>query len=327
MVKDGDVNDDECVKKEQEFVVKSVLDTGCGKFLVRTEVCHTNGWVPRKLLPSQVPDLCNPDGSPLKVAGYVNIWLRLPNEAKPRKQRAFVVDNLQNKMLIGLPVLRAMRWIPRDWPENIGGSSWRWSSSSGSSEEEDEDGGRFTVNAVAEWHEREAKERRSRDMRRRSHRKTTTAPLVEVTSEGEESIDCQEVEGVAEEELEYLNALLERTDYKQIPGFDKLPEELQEAVKDYKMQFSNTMKRGDAMKVKPAKFKLKKNYVVPEQRGGVQLPPIHMRPACDKLMDELEDAEVIEPSPPDNFLRGQYFCRSMGTHLRFGWQLITSDLV
>ena len=300
MVKDGDVNEDESVKKAQEFVVKSVLDTGCGKFLVRTEVCHTNGWMPKKLLPSQIPDLCNPDGSPLKVAGYVNIWLRLPNEAKPRKQRAFVVDGLQNKMLIGLPVLRNMRWIPRDWPESIGGSSWRWSSSSGSSEEEDEDGGRFTVNAVAEWHEREAKERRSRDMRRRSHRKPTTAPLVEVTSEGEETDDCQEDEGDAEEELEYLNALLERTDYKQIPGFDKLPEELQEAVKDYKMQFSNTMKRGDAMKVKPAKFKLKKNYVVPEQRGGVQLPPIHMRPACDKLMDELEDAEVIEPSPPDD---------------------------
>ena len=54
------------------------------------------------------------------------------------------------------------------------------------------------------------------------------------------------------------------------------------------------------MKVKPAKFKLKKNYVVPEQRGGVQLPPIHMRPACDRLLDELEEAEVIEPSPPND---------------------------
>ena len=303
MVKDDESSDGGSMKTADEFVVKSVLDTGCGKFLVRTEVCHANKWIPKQLLPSQIPDLCNPDGSPLKVAGYVNIWLRLPNEAKPRKHRAFVVDNLQNKMLIGLPVLRKMRWIPRDWPESIGESSWTWSSSSDSSEEEgEEEGGRFIVNAVAEWHEKEARKRRSRDMRRRSHKKTTTAPLVEVeeTSEGGDDTDKQEDAELEEEELEYLDALLEKTDYQQIPGFDKLPEELQEAVKDYKRQFSNTMRRGDAMKVKPAKFKLKKNYVVPEQRGGVQLPPIHMRPACDRLLDELEEAEVIEPSPPDD---------------------------
>ena len=79
-----------------------------------------------------------------------------------------------------------------------------------------------------------------------------------------------------------------------------MPPELQQAILDYKMQFSNTMKRGDSMKVKPAKFKLKKDYKVPVQRGGCQLPPIHMRQACDQLLDELEEAGVIEPSPPDD---------------------------
>ena len=306
MVKDENDTKDKAI----EFVVKSVLDTGCGKFLVRTEVCHTNKWVPKRLLPSQIPDLCNPDGSPLKVSGYINVWLRLPTEVKPRKHRAYVVDNLQNKMLIGLPVLQKNRWIPKGWPENIAENKWRWasSSSSSSSESELEDcekggGGRFTVNAVAEWQEKEATERRSRDRKRRSQHHTTTAPLLEneERSEGDDTSDSRKDEEPAlEEELDYLNALLERTDYKQIPGFDTLPEELKEAVKDYKAQFSNTMKRGDAMKVKPAKFKLKKNYVVPEQRGGVQLPPIHMRPACDKLLDELEEAGVIEPSPPDD---------------------------
>ena len=72
-------------------------------------------------------------------------------------------------------------------------------------------------------------------MRRRSHKKTTTAPLVKVeeTSEGGDDTDNQEDAELKEEELEYLDALLEKTDYQQIPGFDKLPEELQEAVKDY----------------------------------------------------------------------------------------------
>ena len=152
---------------------------------------------------------------------------------------------------------------------------------------------------------------------------------MEETSEGGDDTDDQEDAELEEEELEYLDALLEKTDYQQIPGFDKLPEELQEAVKDYKRQFSNTMRRGDAMKVKPAKFKLKKNYVVPEQRGGVQLPPIHMRPACDRLLDELEEAEVIEPSPPDDseFASTQSFCRNVETYQRSVWLLITSDLV
>ena len=301
-------NEDDMKDKAKEFVIKSVLDTGCGKFLVRTEICHQNNWNVKRLLPSQIPELCNPDGSPLQVAGYVNIWLKLPGEVKHRKHRAHVVDNLQNKMLIGLPVLQKNRWIPKGWPENIAESKWRWAASSSSSSSEDEDseeeaGGRFTVNAVAEWHEKGAKERRSRDMKRRSRHKMTTAPLIEEEepTTADETTDFSDKEEPGqEEELEYLNALLERTDYKQIPGFDTLPEELKEAVMDYKAQFSNTMKRGDAMKVKPAKFKLKKNYKVPEQRGGVQLPPIHMRPACDKLMDELEEAEVIEPSPPDD---------------------------
>ena len=107
--------------KAKEFVIKSVLDTGCGKFLVRTEICHQNNWNVKRLLPSQIPELCNPDGSPLQVAGYVNIWLKLPGEVKHRKHRAHVVDNLQNKMLIGLPVLQKNRWIPKGWPENIAG--------------------------------------------------------------------------------------------------------------------------------------------------------------------------------------------------------------
>ena len=83
------------------------------------------------------------------------------------------------------------------------------------------------------------------------------------------------------------------------------------------------------MKVKPAKFKLKKNYVVPEQRGGVQLPPIHMRPACDRLLDELEEAEVIEPSPPDDseFASTQSLCRNVETYQRSAWLLIISDRV
>ena len=326
VVKDSSSNSYEEVQVIKESPVKAVLDTGCDYYLVQNEVCKVNGWIPKQLRPSQKPNLTNPDGSPLAVSGYVNIWVRLPSEPKSRKLRCFVVDNLMNKMLIGLPALKRLRWIPKNWPACIGEEAWRMISSSddeSEGEETDEEGIHLSqsVNAVgesSEWQKEESRRRRWEDKRKRSRNKAANAPLVDQENDVEkesipgltdtepESSDEESIPGLEEargedgEEMPYLNALLERTDYKQIPSFDTLPAELQQAILDYRGQFSNTMKRGDAMKVKPAKFKLKKNYKVPEQRGGVQLPPIHMREACDKLLDELEEAGVIEPSPPDD---------------------------
>ena len=310
VVKNNSSASSEEVQVIRESPVKAVLDTGCDYFLVQSEVCNVNGWIPKQIKASQKPNLTNPDGTPLDVSGYVMIWVRLPSEPKSRKLRCFVVDHLMNKMLIGLPALKRLRWIPKGWPECIGKGEWRLSSSS-----DDESAGEVTddenmylsqhVNAVSgssDWQKEESRRRRWEDKKKRSHSKAASAPLLaqENESDTESMPGLEEARGEDGEEMPYLDALLERTDYKQIPNFDKLPAELQQAILDYRGQFSNTMKKGDAMKVKPAKFKLKKNYKVPEQRGGVQLPPIHMRESCDKLLDELEEAGVIEPSPPDD---------------------------
>ena len=75
--------------------------------------------------PSERPNLTNPDGTPLAVSGYVPIWVRLPNETRSKKLKCFVVDRLMNKMLIGLPALKKLRWIPKDWPDCIGKEQWK----------------------------------------------------------------------------------------------------------------------------------------------------------------------------------------------------------
>lgn len=313
VVKDSSSQSSDRVHVIKESPIKAVLDTGCDYFLVKAEVCSQNGWIPKQLRSSEKPNLTNPDGTPLSVSGYVPIWVRLPNETRSKRLKCLVVDQLMNKMLIGLPALKRLRWIPREWPECIGKEDWKNHFSSDSEDDDntdDEDNVRGqSVNAIgddSEWQKEESRRRRWEDKKRRSSGKAANAPLVEQEKEKHTTSDTDslpELEGAREddeEEMPSLNALLERTDYKQIPDFDKMPQELQQAVLDYKMQFSNTMRRGDSMKVKPAKFKLKKDYKVPVQRGGCQLPPIHMREACDKLLDELESAGVIEPSPPDD---------------------------
>ena len=289
-----------------EHTIRAVLDTGCGHFLVRSQECDQRGWRVREIKEADKPELTNPDGTPLEVTGFVKIRIKLPKEHKTKKLRCLAVKDLMNKMLIGLPTLRKLRWIPRKWPQCIEEEGWRLESDSSPSEEEDDSEEEDSlssennrVNAVSDWQKEESRRRRWEDKKNRSEKKSTTAPLKDLPHEKvtvEEDVHDNE----EDEELECIESLLERTDYTQIPGFDSLPKELKEAIVDYKGQFSNTMKKGDSMNVKPARFKLKHNYKVPEPRGGVQLPPIHMREACDKLLDELEDAGVIEPSPPDD---------------------------
>ena len=277
-----------------EHTIRAVLDTGCGHFLVRSQECDQRGWRVREIKEADKPELTNPDGTPLEVTGFVKIRIKLPKEHKAKKLRCLAVKDLMNKMLIGLPTLRKLRWIPRKWPQCIEEEGWRLDSDSSLSEEEDDSEEEDSlssennrVNAVSDWQKEES--RRRRWEKNRSERKSTTAPLKDLPDEKatvEEDVDYNG----EDEELECIESLLERTDYTQIPEFDSFPKELKEAIVDYKGQFSNTMKKGDSMNVKPARFKLKHNYKVPEPRGGVQLPPIHMREACDKLLDELEDA-------------------------------------
>ena len=313
VVKDDVCLDNPKVQVLKEVPIKATLDTGCDYLLVQEEVCHEKGWIPKKMRRSEQPRLTNPNGSPLEVAGYLPMWIRLPEETKSRKVRGYVVPGLLNKMLIGLPALKKLRWIPKDWPADIANNESDIFSQSDSedSEQENHSNQNESVNAITEetdWQKEESRRRRWEDRRKRSTGEAANAPLIQhmkqkstqSDSDGEDMPELEEHDDENEEELTYLNSLLDRTDYKQIPNLDEMPEELQQAIMDYKMQFSNTMKRGDSMKVKPAKFKLKKNYKVPTQRGGVQLPPIHMREACDKLLDELEEAGVIEPSPPDD---------------------------
>ena len=309
IVKDTESQNHNKTQVIKESPVKAVLDTGCDYFLVKAEVCHEKGWIPKQMRPSERPNLTNPDGTPLSVSGYVSVWVRMPNETKSKRLKCFVVDRLMNKMLIGLPALKKLRWIPKEWPDCIGKEEWKANFSSDSEEsetdEENESLGN-SVNAIddnSEWQKEESRRRRWEDKKRRSGAKAANAPLLEQekdTSDSDTMPELEDTDGDSDDEMTALNGLLERTDYKQIPNLDQMPPELKQAIFDYKMQFSNTMKRGDSMKVKPAKFKLKKNYKVPIQRGGCQLPPIHMRQACDQLLDELEEAGVIEPSPPDD---------------------------
>ena len=119
VVKDDVCTDNTKVQVLKEVPIKATLDTGCDYLLVQEEVCHEKGWIPKKMRRSEQPRLTNPNGSPLEVAGYLPMWVRLPEETKSRKVRGYVVPGLLNKMLIGLPALKKLRWIPKDWPADI----------------------------------------------------------------------------------------------------------------------------------------------------------------------------------------------------------------
>ena len=258
------------------------LDSGTWFALVDVSELEVRGWSYTHVHEFETPSLFNPDGTPLHVLGRISLWLRLPHERRKKRITFWVTPNLKSKFLVSLPAMRKLWWLSPNWPHDIGDRA--------QSEEDTVSDSTGTVNVVnsvqnedLKDYEKEEKRRRRREERKGGGKKGKVGR--------DEEVDDDDNHGFS------LDDLIEVEDISHIPDFDSFPHWLQDTIVDNKNIFANKMEKGAVMKVKPARFVLKKD-AIPEERPLTAVPPpVHFRAAADKILDEMLECGLIFPAP------------------------------
>ena len=340
------------VEVAEQSAVGVCLDTGSQHDLISTSLCEAKEWPLTRLSEYQQPLLCGPNGADIKVDGKVELWVRLPNQIHSKRLVFMAVENLQSQAIIGLPSLKRLGWISKRFPLDIGESS----ASGRESESDDDDQIPSLVNAVSsKIHNSDYKQlsenldnsekRKKNDLQSAKAREEKNLQSFHLAShpndhkekekvkenekekekekkeKGKKEEKCykeEKTEKEKDEEKCYLDLLLEHSDYTMIPNLGQLPQWLQQVVTDYKMLFTNKLTKDTRMQVKPASFKIKEGFIFPDKPISIRLPPIHLRKACDDLIQELLEAGVIKPAPPKSPVtsRGIFVTKKGGKDVR-----------
>ena len=330
-VKDRMGNTDR-IEVASQSAVNICLDTGSQHDLISSSLCKSKGWTLTSLSEWQQPLLCGPNGADLKVDGKVDLWVRLPNQIHSKRIAFMAVEDLQSQAIIGLPSLKKLSWISKRFPLDIGENS-----SSGRESESDDDNEEEVssiINAVNtkqtgsgragerdeeddQFSELAAAAQTDSDKRRKSDRESTKSKE-EHDLQSFHLSDKSSHPTDSEEERCYLDLLLEHSDHTMIPKLDQMPKWLQQIISDYKILFTNKLTKNTRMQVKPASFKIKEGFVFPDKPVSIRLPPIHLRKACDDLIQELLEAGVIKPAPPRSPVtsRGIFVTKKGGKDVR-----------
>ena len=258
------------------------LDSGTWFCLVDLSEIETRGWSFTRVHEFETPSLFNPDGSPLRVLGRISLWLRLPHERRKKRITFWVTPKLHSRFLVSLPAMRKLRWLSPDWPHDIGGEAAGGGASSSDSTE--------MVNVVNTVRYEDLKDF-EKEERRRRRREEKRERKGGVKAARDEDLDEGDSPGFS------LDDLIDVEDISHIPDFDSFPQWLQEEIVANKNIFANKMEKGAVMKVKPARFVLKKD-MIPEDRPLTAVPPpVHFRAAADRILDEMLDCGLIFPAP------------------------------
>ena len=114
-----------------------LCDTGTLSNLISLATVEDNDWEwsPASAYSNDaLPDLSQADGSDLRVMGTMELWIKLQHQTHRRKVRFLVMEQLHQKVILGLRSMREMTLVPRDWPRS---SSFLQESSSDDIESDD----------------------------------------------------------------------------------------------------------------------------------------------------------------------------------------------
>ena len=239
--------------------VMATLDTGSKFNIADRKEVEKRSWKMEPITEWETPSLRNPDGSKLYIIGKVTLWLRLAKEKHKRAVEFFVTPRLQSKFLIGLIDLKRLHWVSPRWPQDIE----KWSNI-------------FTEVATQLPEE--------------------TVNKVDDENDSSDDEDDEDEKQGGKGTIE-ISDFTDLKTHHDIPGLKSFPTWLQDMIEEYPDIFTNELSAASIMNVEPVTFSLREDIEIPNKNITAHLPPANLRASADRLLDKLENGQLIGKAP------------------------------
>ena len=253
-------------------IVNGLFDTGASVSILNAGIARSMEleWVSQSPASSSLK-LASADNKEIPILGSVQVWIKALGAKYKRLITVIVVEDIDEEFILGIDQLKALRYLPTNWPavspDNEGEEE-------GDKEEE-------------EAEEREQEEEKCYTIRGEMEK------LREVEEEmgSEEEHKKQDEEWITSESC--CDLFPGEETVEDIPGLSELPERLQAILRKHPRVFSNKLRKEGAIKWPPLEIEMKEGAKYPRTMTRARQPPAALIDQAYSQIQEMESEGIL----------------------------------
>ena len=257
-------------RHRNERVVNGLFDTGASVSILQAKIARAMGLeVVQQTSSADNPNilrLASANNTDIPILGCVNVWVQALGARYKRLITVIVVEEIDEEFILGIDQLKALSYLPADWPAQT------------SDNEEGKEGDEEESEKVREkkcWVV-----------------KSEIDKLKEVEEEMGTKVESKEQdEWITSECCSDLFPGEETVE--DIPGLNQLPERLQAILRRHPKVFSNKLRKDGAIKWPPVEIEMKEGAKYPRTVTRARQPPAALIDQAYAQIKELEREGIL----------------------------------
>ena len=244
-------------------IVNGLFDTGASVSILNAGIARSMGleWVPQSPSSSSLK-LASADNKEIPILGSVQVWIQALGARYKRLITVIVVEDIDEEFILGIDQLKALRYLPTDWPVQTPAEEGE--------DESDKEEEKKCYTIRSEWEKlKEVEEEMGMKKETKKHEEEW------VTSES-----CRDL-FPGEETVE------------DIPDLNILPQRLQAILRKHPKVFSNKLRKEGAIKWPPVEIEMKEGAKYPRTVTRARQPPAALIDQAYSQITELEKEGIL----------------------------------